>query len=56
MSGKRKLNVTLAFWSALIAVLIIVVMALVFSARFEDFTGFICGFLNRNFGWLSLYL
>ncbi len=49
-----KLNVTLAFWIALAAVVVVVLCALVFSSGFEDITGIIRGAISRGGGWFYL--
>ncbi len=54
MRGKKKLDVTLAFWVALAAVLVVVLLALVFSKNFEAFTGTIRDRISRDFGWFYL--
>jgi len=51
---ERKLNVTLAFWIALTTVSVIVVCALIFSGRFEAFTGKIRAVISDGAGWFYL--
>ncbi|MCR5625457.1 MAG: BCCT family transporter [Lachnospiraceae bacterium] len=50
----KKLNVTLAFWVALLAVMIIVLCALIFSNKFESITGTIRDDIIRGAGWFYL--
>lgn len=54
MRKRKKLDVTLSFWIALIAVVIVVALALGFSGGFEDFTGMIRKAISRNFSWFYL--
>jgi len=51
---KEKLDVTLAFWVALSAVLLLVVLSLVFSKNVEAVTGLIRDGVSRNCGWFYL--
>ncbi len=54
MQKRKRLDVTLAFWIALAAVLIVVFCALLFSAGFEDFTANIRNFISYYCGWFYL--
>ncbi len=54
MRKQKKLDVTLAFWIALAAVAVVVLMSLVFSADVEAFTGSVRDALSRNCGWFYL--
>ncbi len=54
MSKRKSLDVTLAFWIALSAVVIIVLCALVFSKHFESFTGSVRDLISNNCGWFYL--
>ncbi len=49
-----KLDVTLAFWIALAAVLVIVLCAMVFSERFESFTSLVRLKISYSAGWFYL--
>ncbi len=51
---KEKINITLAFWVALVAVTLVVIIALVFSSGITDYTGLIRASISRNFGWFYL--
>ena len=50
----KKLDVTLAFWVALVATIIVVFLALAFSSSFEGFTGRIRDAISKNCGWFYL--
>ena len=50
----KKLDVTLAFWVALVATIIVVFLALAFSSSFEGFTGRIRDAISQNCGWFYL--
>jgi len=54
MQDNKKEKVTLAFFIALITVLIIVVCALVFSSEFENITRIIREWISYHFGWFYL--
>ncbi len=49
-----KTDVTLSFWIALIAIILIVLLSLIFSTRIESFTGMIRDALSRDCGWFYL--
>ncbi len=49
-----KLDVTLAFWIALAAVVIVVLCALMFSSRFEAITSTVRQSISRGAGWFYL--
>ncbi len=49
-----RLNVTLAFWIALAAVLVIVLCALIFAGDFEEVTGRVRDAISRTGGWFYL--
>ncbi len=51
---KMKLNVSPAFWIAATVVLIVILIALIFSTRFENDTGIIRKGISRYFGWFYL--
>ncbi len=51
---KKRLDVTLAFWIALAAVAVVVVLALIFSASFESVTRSIREKVSRDCGWFYL--
>lgn len=51
---KKKLDVTLAFWIALIAVAFVVFFSLVLSEDVETFTGGIRDAISRGCGWFYL--
>ncbi|MCR4892341.1 MAG: BCCT family transporter [Lachnospiraceae bacterium] len=51
-----KTEVTLSFWIALIAIIMIVVSSLVFSTKIEAFTGNLRDSLSSNLGWFYLLL
>ncbi len=54
MKKREKLNVTLAFWIALAAVMIVVLCALIFSSRFEHITRQVRDFISLTCGWFYL--
>ncbi len=54
MRKKKKTDVTLAFWIAIAAALVVVVLALSFSTDFETFTGAVRSAISRNCGWFYL--
>ncbi len=54
MKKRNKPDVTLAFWIALVAVVIVVFCALVFSEGFEHFTRQVRESVSRNCGWFYL--
>ncbi len=56
MQKKKKLDVTLAFWIALVAVMAVVFCALIFSKGFEQFTGQVRRAISRNCGWFYLLI
>ncbi len=51
-----KTDVTLSFWIALIAIVLIVMSSLIFSTSIESFTGTIRESLSRNCGWFYLLM
>jgi len=51
---QKKTSVTLAFWVALAAVILLVVLSLVFSNGIETITGTIRDNISSNFGWFYL--
>ncbi len=54
MEKRKSLDVTLAFWIALLAVMIVVFFALVYSGSFEHMTGQIREFISYHCGWFYL--
>ncbi len=51
-----KTDVTLSFWIALVAIILIVISSLVFSTSIETFTGKIRESISYNFGWFYLLM
>ncbi|MCR4902304.1 MAG: BCCT family transporter [Butyrivibrio sp.] len=51
-----KTDVTLSFWIALIAVILLVILSLVFSTSIENYTGQIREALSYNCGWFYLLM
>lgn len=54
MRRRKKLDLTLAFWVALAAVTLVVILALAFSTSLEAFTGMIRDAISRDCGWFYL--
>jgi len=51
-----KTDVTLSFWIALIAIIMLVILSLIFSSSIENITGSIRQELSRDFGWFYLLI
>jgi len=54
MQKKKKLDVTLAFWIAIVAVGLVVILSLAFPEQVETFTGTIRDAVSQTCGWFYL--